>query len=105
MLNFIRVRGANWDRECGRKDHAIHTSVELKRWVVICPSAFEREMRQFVNRLKEFSRTMEFPVTEPRWQICDGDRSMLNEIDTIAPQNPKLILIGTTTNSKSNADL
>lgn len=83
----------------------IFSPIELRRWVVMCPQSMEREMRQFVNRLKEFSRAMQFPVRDPLWSICNGDQNMLREIDSIANKNPYLILFGTTTNSKRNSDL
>lgn len=64
---LVNQNRASWDRECGRSSHPLFAPEDLKRWAVIFPRNMEREMRQLVARMIEFSRNMKFVITDPKW--------------------------------------
>lgn len=58
---------ASWDRECGRRPYGIRDTVICSRWIVICPQQMEREMRQLVQKMKDYGEAMCFEMKEPKW--------------------------------------
>lgn len=58
---------ASWDRECGRKPLGMHDTKGCSKWLVICPQQMEREMKQLVQKMRDYGEAMNFRMTEPKW--------------------------------------